>query len=86
MGQPLSEEAKRKISEAFARRREEKAKMALEPTQTTGKSQATKQNANLISIPLEDRDGHSAMGRRVQAGEAKWHHYANDCSFYEIRN
>lgn len=78
MGKPLSEEARRKISEAFARRREIKAAQQIPQTQHPGRTLGT-----IISVKDSDRESQIRMGSLVQQGKARWSHYANDSHHYE---
>jgi hypothetical protein len=69
MGKPLSEESKRKIREAFARKREAGAGSAARPTEAIAQDNASEL---------------TRMGALVQQGKAKWAYYATGSHHYEM--
>lgn len=72
MGKPLSEEAKRKIREAFARKREAGAGSAAQAARPT--EAIAENNASELT----------RMGALVQQGKAKWAYYATGSHHYEM--
>lgn len=68
MGKPMTEEAKQKIRDAFAKKRLEKQ----EPQETTTNSPAkTSKPETLITIPLSEQERLAEAGKGVQEGKLK---------------
>lgn len=76
MGKPLSEDAKQKIRDAFARKREQKL-LGITPV-----AEEKKTHSNMIYVDEHDKEQLIEMGRQVQEGKIRRCGYATGSHMY----